>query len=161
MRANTVQSDVVFASKGLPGSPARHRSEFRSRAGGKRRRPAMADASLGPLIGTWVVEIGNFIAGSFCGQLLSNRGAEVIKIEHLRRSDSMRHWGAVRSEDQAVADPSTWRTRYLRDHRAVHCRFRVEEPSRLSRTRAAGGCGCSLPQLCLTWRCGAGCGPDQ
>ena len=36
-----------------------------------------------PLEGIRVIEFGNFIAGPFCGMLLADMGAEVIKIEPL------------------------------------------------------------------------------
>ena len=35
----------------------------------------------GPLAGIRVVEMGQLIAGPFCGQLLGDMGAEVVKIE--------------------------------------------------------------------------------
>jgi crotonobetainyl-CoA:carnitine CoA-transferase CaiB-like acyl-CoA transferase len=34
-----------------------------------------------PLEGLWVVEMGSLLAGTFCGQLLTDFGAEVIKVE--------------------------------------------------------------------------------
>ena len=40
-----------------------------------------------------VLEIGQLIAGPFCGQLLADMGAEVIKIELPGRGDPMRDWG--------------------------------------------------------------------
>mgnify|MGYP005837230621 CR=1 FL=1 len=39
-----------------------------------------------PLQGIRVIEFGNFIAGPFCGMLLADMGAEVIKIEIGRAS---------------------------------------------------------------------------
>ena len=40
-----------------------------------------------------VLEVGQLIAGPFCGQLLADMGAEVIKIELPGRGDPMRDWG--------------------------------------------------------------------
>jgi formyl-CoA transferase len=40
-----------------------------------------------------VLETGHLIAGPFCGQLLGDFGAEVIKIEPPGRGDPMREWG--------------------------------------------------------------------
>ncbi|MGH9094986.1 MAG: CaiB/BaiF CoA transferase family protein [Acidimicrobiales bacterium] len=47
----------------------------------------------GPLTGTRVVECGSLIAGPFCGHLLGDVGAEVIKVEDPTSGDPMRQWG--------------------------------------------------------------------
>src|SRR2546430_1719861 len=44
----------------------------------------------GPLTGVRVVEVGNYMAGPFCGMQLADLGAEVIKIEHPRGGDLAR-----------------------------------------------------------------------
>lgn len=49
-------------------------------------------ANSGPLQGVRVVELGQLIAGPFCGQLLGDMGAEVVKIEP-PGGDPMRAWG--------------------------------------------------------------------
>ena len=49
--------------------------------------------SEGPLSNLRVVEMGQLIAGPFCGQLLGDMGAEVIKIEPPGRPDPIRTWG--------------------------------------------------------------------
>lgn len=40
-----------------------------------------------------VVELGQLIAGPFCGQLMADHGAEVIKVEQPGTGDPMRDWG--------------------------------------------------------------------
>ena len=40
-----------------------------------------------------VIEMGTLIAGPFCGQILGDFGAEVIKLEDPRAGDPMRQWG--------------------------------------------------------------------
>jgi len=50
-------------------------------------------ANLGPLAGIKVVEMGQLIAGPFCGQLLGDMGADVVKIEAPGQGDPMRQWG--------------------------------------------------------------------
>ncbi|MDF2900993.1 MAG: L-carnitine dehydratase/bile acid-inducible protein [Phenylobacterium sp.] len=52
-----------------------------------------ATANEGPLKGLRVIEMGTLIAGPFCGQILGDFGAEVIKIEDPRTGDPMRQWG--------------------------------------------------------------------
>ncbi len=47
----------------------------------------------GPLSDLRVVEMGTLIAGPFCGQILADFGAEVIKIEDPKSGDPMRQWG--------------------------------------------------------------------
>ena len=49
----------------------------------------------GPLAGVRVLELGNFIAGPFAGQLFGDYGAEVIKIESADGGDPMRSWGVT------------------------------------------------------------------
>ncbi len=43
-----------------------------------------------PLEGIKVIELGNFIAGPFCGMLLGDMGADVIKIERPKNGDQTR-----------------------------------------------------------------------
>jgi crotonobetainyl-CoA:carnitine CoA-transferase CaiB-like acyl-CoA transferase len=52
-----------------------------------------AKASTGALAGVRVIELGQLIAGPFCGQLLGDMGAEVIKVEPPGVGDAMRDWG--------------------------------------------------------------------
>ena len=55
-----------------------------------------------PLSGIRVIELGQLIAGPFCGQLLGDFGAEVIKVEAPDRPDPARDWGAVKVNEQSV-----------------------------------------------------------
>ena len=54
----------------------------------------MTDApNTGPLADIRVLELGQLIAGPFCGQLLGDMGAEIIKLEPPGVGDAMRDWG--------------------------------------------------------------------
>src|SRR3982751_3017089 len=54
---------------------------------------AAASSNPGPLADLVVIEMGTLIAGPFCGQILGDFGAEVIKIEDPKAGDPMRQWG--------------------------------------------------------------------
>ena len=56
----------------------------------------------GPLAGIRVVETGQLLAGPFCGQLLGDLGAEVIKIEPPGAGDPMRLWGREKPHGQSL-----------------------------------------------------------
>jgi formyl-CoA transferase/succinyl-CoA--D-citramalate CoA-transferase len=55
-----------------------------------------------PLTGVRVIELGAFIAGPYCGQLLADFGADVIKIEPPRSGDPMRQWGLHKFEGRSL-----------------------------------------------------------
>ena len=67
--------------------------------------------SAGPLEGLRVIEMGQLIAGPFCGQLLGDLGADVIKVEPPQTGDPMRHWGH--------GDPPVWWEVIARNKRSV------------------------------------------
>ena len=56
----------------------------------------------GPLAGVRVIEAGQLLAGPFCGQLLGDLGAEVIKIEPPGAGDPMRLWGREKPHGQSL-----------------------------------------------------------
>ena len=59
----------------------------------------------GPLANIRVIEMGTMIAGPFCGQLLADHGAEVIKLEQPGVGDPMREWGKEKPHGKALFWP--------------------------------------------------------
>jgi formyl-CoA transferase len=56
----------------------------------------------GPLADLRVIEMGVLLAGPFCGQLLGDFGAEVIKVEQPGAGDPMREWGREKPHGQSL-----------------------------------------------------------
>ncbi|WP_233197663.1 CaiB/BaiF CoA-transferase family protein [Cryobacterium sp. Y57] len=56
----------------------------------------------GPLAGVTVIEAGSLIAGPYCGQLLGDLGARVIKIEPPVTGDAFRTWGEHSDDGDGV-----------------------------------------------------------
>ena len=79
----------------------------------------------GALDGLRVIEMGQLIAGPFCGQLLGDMGAEVIKLEPPGLGDPMRFWG------QGI-DKVSWEV-IARNKKSVSCNLRVPEGQALAR----------------------------
>ena len=59
----------------------------------------------GPLKDIRVIEMGQLIAGPFCGQLLADFGAEVIKLEPPGTGDPLRQWGRGQTEGKSLWFP--------------------------------------------------------
>ncbi|WP_083749313.1 CaiB/BaiF CoA-transferase family protein [Frankia sp. CcI49] len=85
----------------------------------------------GPLAGLRVLELGQLIAGPFCGQLLGDYGAEVIKIEDPAGGDPMRRWGHT----DGTAAPVHWSV-LARNKRSFGCDLRSPDGQDLVRRLA-------------------------
>lgn len=72
-----------------------------------------------------VIELGQLIAGPFCGQLLADMGADVIKVEPPGTGDPMREWGQGKEKVQ-------WEV-IARNKRSVSANLRVPEGQALVR----------------------------
>ena len=81
-----------------------------------------------PLEGLRVVEMGSLLAGPFCGQLLGDFGAEVIKVEPPGKGDPMRVWGRHRKEGRTL-----WWPIIARNKKSVTLNLREEEGQGLAR----------------------------
>lgn len=79
----------------------------------------------GALKGLRVIEMGQLLAGPFCGQLLGDMGAEVIKIEPPGAGDPMRVWGQG-------SDKVNWEV-ISRNKKSVSANLRVAEGQALVR----------------------------
>jgi formyl-CoA transferase len=55
-----------------------------------------------PLDDLRVVELGQLLAGPFCGQLLGDFGADVIKVEDPGKGDPMRQWGREKPHGKSL-----------------------------------------------------------
>jgi formyl-CoA transferase len=90
----------------------------------------MTDAAKaeGPLADLRVIEMGTLIAGPFCGQILGDFGAEVIKIEDPKAGDPMRQWG--RSLPKGL---SPWWPVIGRNKKSVGLDLRTPEGQALAR----------------------------
>jgi formyl-CoA transferase/succinyl-CoA--D-citramalate CoA-transferase len=78
-----------------------------------------------------VLELGNFIAGPFAGQLLGDYGADVIKVEAPGEGDPMRRWGVTLDGD------SLWWPAIGRNKRSVTLDLRHERARELVLNLAA------------------------
>jgi formyl-CoA transferase len=58
---------------------------------------SISPSAPGPLAGVRVIELGQLIAGPFCGKTLADFGAEVIKIEPPGKGDPLRNWRMLKN----------------------------------------------------------------
>jgi len=81
-----------------------------------------------PLEGLRVIEMGAFIAGPFCGQILADFGAEVIKIETPGVGDPMRQWGRHRHNGKSL-----WWPVLARNKKSVTLNLKTEKGQQMAR----------------------------
>lgn len=87
---------------------------------------------MGPLRGIRVIELGQLIAGPYCGQMLADFGAEVIKIEPPKIGDAMRQWGRSDADGETV-----WWSVIARGKRSVTLDLRRPEGQEVLRSLVA------------------------
>ncbi|WP_062998291.1 CaiB/BaiF CoA transferase family protein [Nocardia mikamii] len=85
-------------------------------------------AAAGPLADLRVIEMGQLLAGPFCGQLLGDFGAEVIKLESPGRGDPMREWGREKPYGRSL-----WWPVVARNKKSVTCDLRTAQGQALAR----------------------------
>ena len=88
----------------------------------------MSTVAEGALTGIRVIELGQLIAGPFCGQLLGDMGAEVIKVEPPGQGDPMRNWGRGKHK--------LWWEIVSRNKKAISVNLRVPQGQEIVRRLA-------------------------
>ena len=87
-----------------------------------------AGTGFGPLDGIRVIEMGQLLAGPFCGQLLADFGAEVIKLEPPGAGDPMRQWGREKPHGKSL-----WWPVVARNKKSVTLNLREPDAQELAR----------------------------
>lgn len=82
----------------------------------------------GPLAGLRLIEMGTLLAGPFCGQLLGDFGAEIIKIEPPGQGDPMREWGREKAHGMSL-----WWPVVARNKKSVTLNLREAEGQAIAR----------------------------
>jgi len=85
-------------------------------------------ASAGPLAGLRLIEMGTLLAGPFCGQLMGDFGAEVIKVEPPGKGDPMREWGREKAHGMSL-----WWPVIARNKKSVTLDLRQQEGQEIAR----------------------------
>ena len=82
----------------------------------------------GPLSDIRVIELGVLLAGPFCGQLLGDFGADVIKVEQPGSGDPMRQVGPAKYEGEAL-----WWNICARNKKSITLNLRLPEGQEIVR----------------------------
>ena len=82
----------------------------------------------GPLTDLRVIEMGQLLAGPFCGQLMADFGAEVIKVEQPGSGDPMRQWGREKPHGKSL-----WWPVIARNKKSVEINAREPEGQEMIR----------------------------
>ena len=83
------------------------------------------ESNNGPLKDIRVIELGQLIAGPFCGQLMADMGADVIKVEPPGTGDPMRKWGR--------GDYPLWWSVCARNKKCVTANLREPEGQKIAK----------------------------
>lgn len=94
---------------------------------------ASVDGGRGALADIRVIEMGQLLAGPFCGQLLADFGADVIKVEPPGTGDPMRQWGREKPHGKSL-----WWPIVARGKRAITLNLREAAGQQIARDLIAG-----------------------
>jgi crotonobetainyl-CoA:carnitine CoA-transferase CaiB-like acyl-CoA transferase len=84
-----------------------------------------------PLAGVRVLDLSRVLAGPWCGMVLGDLGAEVIKVEHPKRGDDTRDWGL-----RVGATETTYFNSVNRNKRSVCLDLQTAEGQQIARELA-------------------------
>ncbi len=87
-----------------------------------------AKPNTGPLKDLRLIEMGTLLAGPFCGQLMGDFGAEVIKVEPPGKGDPMREWGQEKAHGMSL-----WWPVIARNKKSVTLNLREKEGQEIAR----------------------------
>ena len=76
--------------------------------------------------------MGQLLAGPFCGQILADYGAEVIKCEQPRVGDPMREWGREKPHGKSL-----WWPVVARNKKSLTLNLRTSEGQEVVRSLVA------------------------
>ncbi|KPQ05544.1 MAG: formyl-CoA transferase [Rhodobacteraceae bacterium HLUCCA12] len=93
---------------------------------------AIEGAENGPLTGLRVIEMGQLLAGPFCGQLMADFGAEVIKVEQPGLGDPMRQWGREKAHGKSL-----WWPVVARNKKSIEVNAREQDGADIIRALVA------------------------
>ncbi len=99
-----------------------------SESGNQGENQDTTQSNRGPLSDLRVIEMGTLLAGPFCGQLMGDFGAEVIKIEPPGQGDPMRDWGQEKAHGKSL-----WWPVIARNKKSVTVNLRVDEGQQIIR----------------------------
>lgn len=93
----------------------------------------------GPLAHVRVLDLSRIMAGPWCGQVLADLGADVIKVERLGEGDDTRRWGPpfLRDEDGNQTGEAGYYLSVNRGKRSVELDLKSEEDRAAVRALAA------------------------
>lgn len=91
---------------------------------------ADVNATMGPLAGVKVLELGTLIAGPFCSRMLAEFGAEVIKVEAPDGGDPLRHWRVLKD------GTSLWWSVQARNKKSITLNMKTSQAQQIARELA-------------------------
>lgn len=118
---------LMASAKGAESSGAGREDDMSEESGTR-----VPSAPTGPLTDLRVLEMGQLLAGPFCGQLLADFGAEVIKFEQPGIGDPMRQWGREKPHGKSL-----WWPVVARNKKSVTLNLRTEEGQEIVRRMVA------------------------